>query len=110
MAKKKIVDEELNLGAQENPTEEAPVGLDGIGTASDEITSAQEEESSAPKNSEGVATAQSDNIPVDVLAILKAFPNEEQLYVTKFGGVFTGKSELSVKDKAILYKNPYYKS
>lgn len=110
MAKKKIVDEELNAGVQENPTEETSIGLDGTGTVSDEIASAQEEGSSAPKDSDGGTTTQSDDIPADVLAILKAFPNEERLYVTKFGGVFIEGSELSAKDKAILYKNPYYKS
>ena len=39
---------------------------------------------------------------------LKCFPNEEKLYVNKFGGVFTVNTKHSETDGAILYQNPYF--
>lgn len=63
------------------------------------------------KTSEGkTTTAQSEDIPEDVKAILKCFPNEEELYVSKYGGTFPKDSEPFVRDNAILYRNPFYKS
>lgn len=63
------------------------------------------------KTSEGEATAtQAEDIPEDVKSILKCFPNEEELYVSKFGGVFPKDSEPLARGNAILYKNPFYKS
>lgn len=63
------------------------------------------------KTSEGKATtAQSEDIPEDVKAILKCFPNEEELYVSKYGGTFPKDSEPFVRGNAILYRNPFYKS
>lgn len=63
------------------------------------------------KTSEGdTTTAQSENIPEDVKVVLKCFPDEEELYVSKFGGTFPKNSEPFVRGNAILYKNPFYKS
>lgn len=63
------------------------------------------------KTSEGkTTTAQSEDIPEDVKAILKCFPNEEELYVSKYGGTFPKGSEPFVRGNAILYRNPFYKS
>lgn len=52
--------------------------------------------------------AQSKEIPADVQKVLKCFPKEEELYVNRFGGVFTKDTEPSAVAGAILYKNPYY--
>lgn len=62
------------------------------------------------KTNEGEAVAQSEDIPEDVKAVLKCFPDEEELYVSKFGGTFPKNSEPFVRGNAILYKNPFYKS
>ena len=70
----------------------------------------KETKMSKKSKTEGDTTAQSKDIPSDVLKVLACFPNEYELYVNKFGGVFTKDTEHSVVAGAILYKNPYYKS
>lgn len=52
----------------------------------------------------------SGDIPEDVKAILKCFPNEDALYVSKYGGTFPKDSEPFMVADAILYKNPFYNS
>ncbi len=42
--------------------------------------------------------------------ILKSYPEYESLYIDSHGGCFTNDTPSVVRGKAILYKNPYYKS
>ena len=43
-----------------------------------------------------------------VLSVLQAFPNYEQLYVDKQGGIYTPDTPEHLREMATLYKNPYF--
>ena len=43
-----------------------------------------------------------------VLSVLQAFPNYEQLYVDKQGGVYAPDTPKHLREMATLYKNPYF--
>lgn len=49
-------------------------------------------------------------IPAAVLAILKKFPDYKELYIDADGSMYTPQTAPAIRGKAILYKNPYYKS
>ena len=48
-------------------------------------------------------------IPAAVLAILE-FPDYKELYIDADGSMYTPQTTPAIRGKAILYKNPYYKS
>jgi len=54
--------------------------------------------------------AKEQDIPKDVLKILAIFPEMEFLYVGKGGGIWTKGTPESIRGKAVLYKNPYFKN
>lgn len=118
MAKKKTedaapVEEGMEVVTGEN-TEVSESNDETTPTQSEDIPEVPVEKKktrASKKTSEGdVTKAQSEDIPDDVKAVLKCFPNEEELYVSKFGGTFPKDSEPFVRGNAILYKNPFYKS
>lgn len=118
MAKKKTedaapIEEEVNVIAGEN-TEVENIKNETTAAQSEDIQEAtveQKKTKASKKTSEGeTVTAQSEDIPEDVKSVLKCFPDEEELYVSKFGGAFPKDSEPFVRGNAILYKNPFYKS
>lgn len=43
-----------------------------------------------------------------VLSVLQTFPNYEQLYVDKQGGVYTPDTPEQLREMATLYTNPYF--
>lgn len=43
-----------------------------------------------------------------VLSVLQAFPNYEQLYLDKQGGIYTPDTPENFREMATLYKNPYF--
>lgn len=43
-----------------------------------------------------------------VLSVLQAFPNYEQLYVDKQGGVYAPDTPEHLREMATLYRNPYF--
>ena len=43
-----------------------------------------------------------------VLSVLQVFPNYEQLYVDKQGGVYAPDTPEHLREMATLYKNPYF--
>ena len=43
-----------------------------------------------------------------VLSVLQAFPNYEQLYVDKQGGVYAPDTPKHLREMATFYKNPYF--
>lgn len=49
-------------------------------------------------------------IPDNIQRILKIHRNMPELYIDKFGGVFTVDTKPSIRGNAVLYKNPFYKS
>lgn len=100
-------------GSEElNPTDTPAEQVENPEEVKDPIKEPEKKETKMSKKSkaEGATTAQSKDIPSDVLKVLECFPNEDELYINKFGGVFTKDTEPSVIAGAILYKNPYYKS
>lgn len=100
------VEEGLDVMTGENTEANASEG-ENTNTQSENTPEAPAE---VKKTSEGkTTTAQSEDIPEDVKAILKCFPNEEELYVSKYGGTFPKDSEPFVRGNAILYRNPFYK-
>lgn len=107
------VDEGLDVMTGENTEANASEG-ENTNTQSENTPEAPadvKKPRASKKTSEGKATtAQSEDIPEDVKAILKCFPNEEELYVSKYGGTFPKDSEPFVRGNAILYRNPFYKS
>ena len=71
-----------------------------------ELTAVQEPE---------VTTAETKNEPKTepkpeayVRSVLQAFPNYEQLYVDKQGGVYAPDTPKHLREMATLYKNPYF--
>lgn len=71
-----------------------------------------------PQETVETATAETDKaekvtneaeIPDAVKKILKAFVNYAELAVDSHGGVYTDIKRVPAKEKAVLYKNPYYK-
>lgn len=49
-------------------------------------------------------------LPDNIQRILKLYHNMSELYIDKFGGVFTPDTKPSIRGKAVLYKNHFYKS
>lgn len=49
-------------------------------------------------------------IPAAVLAVLGKFPGYKELYIDADGSMYTPQTAPAIRGKAILYKNPYYKS
>lgn len=43
-----------------------------------------------------------------VLSVLQAFPNYEQLYVDKQGGVYAPDTPEHLREMGTLYRNPYF--
>ncbi len=133
MAKKKTEDETPKEEAvetkvvEETVTEEThdePQGEthdEPQGEAGDEAPATQETTDETPKEEEVVetkvaeetdadSTEQEQDIPEDVLKALSVFPEMEFLYVGKGGGIWTKGTPESIRGKAVLYKNPYFKN
>ena len=70
-------------------------------TVEPEVIPVEKEKPVAPKKAEP-------EMSDDVKAILKTFSDHKELWISKFGGVYTSKPSTSVE--AILFKNPYFKS
>ena len=49
-------------------------------------------------------------IPAAVLAILGKFPGYKELYIDADGSMYTPQTSPAIRGKAVLYRNPYYKS
>jgi hypothetical protein len=87
MAKKVTPEEELDTTENNTPSQDT-------------------NEVKVPKKKEDAQTV----IPPGVDEILKSFRSYETLYVDTHGGVFTSDTPENIRGKAILYKNPHYKS
>lgn len=67
----------------------------------------------APETSEAVTKSETknatDDIPAKALAYLKRHPEDKEVYIDRYGGVFSANTpKVFVKD-AVLYQNPYFK-
>lgn len=49
-------------------------------------------------------------IPAAVLAVLGKFPGYKELYIDADGSMYTPQTAPAIRGKAVLYRNPYYKS
>lgn len=74
-------------------------------TAAEEKNTATEK---APKKEQAQKAAA--EIPAAALAILGKFPDYKELYIDADGSMYTPQTAPAIRGKAILYKNPYYKS
>lgn len=63
----------------------------------------------AAAKSEGEEVTKEADIPDAVKKTLKVFANYAELAIDSHGGVYTDIKRVPAKEKAILYKNPYYK-
>lgn len=112
VAEQEATVESVNLeGAEDQVAEEAAATEQVVATEETVVEEPEKTETKKTKKEKADAgvKAQSEEIPADVLKVLQCFPNEDELYINKFGGVFTKDTEPSVVAGAILYKNPYYK-
>lgn len=75
-------------------------------------TAATEEKNTATEKSPKKEQAQkaAAEIPATALAILGKFPDYKELYIDADGSMYTPQTAPAIRGKAILYKNPYYKS
>lgn len=81
-----------------------------------ELTTVQEPEvTTAETKTETVTQTVTQNEPKTepkpeayVLSVLQAFPNYEQLYVDKQGGVYAPDTPEHLREMATLYRNPYF--
>lgn len=113
MAKKKVEvptvenpnDETLENGTQtvENPQNEQVEEANN----KPELENGETEE---PNQENVVEQPSKEEIPVNVLKILKVFNDHEELYVSATGRVFSPEAKPSLRGNAILYKNPFYNS
>ncbi len=89
----------------ENPSdaEEAPAVEQN---ATDEQPS--QEEKPTGKTGKRGAKSKTPEVSEAVDAVLKRFPQYEELYVDAVGGVYTKDSQPTLVGGAILYQNPYY--
>ena len=83
--------------APEAPADEAP--------KEEETVEAKVAEEAKPE-----PVAKEQDIPKDVLKTLAIFPEMEFLYVGKGGGIYSNGTPESIRGKAVLYKNPYFKN
>jgi len=67
-----------------------------------------QEEKSTGKTGKRSTKSKTPEVSEAVDAVLKKFPQYDELYVDAVGGVYTKDSQLSLVEGAILYQNPYY--
>lgn len=71
-----------------------------------EVTTAETKTETVPQNEPKTVTEPKPE--AYVLSVLQAFPNYEQLYVDKQGGVYAPDTPEHLREMATLYKNPYF--
>ena len=129
MAKKKtdaVVEEQANdiidsnsqtdLDNQENESgdDTSEQENNDVDTVISEVTEGTQENkkdsdtSGAPKDKPATKKKTESEISDEAKAILSQYPNEQELYVDRWGGAFTKGTQPKLIKDAILYKNPYY--
>lgn len=73
-----------------------------------ELTTAQEPEVTTAETKAETVTKNEPKPEAYVLSVLQAFPNYEQLYIDKQGGVYTPDIPERLREMATLYTNPYF--
>ena len=106
MAKKKIVDPEVEETMVEQPENAEEALADN--NAPEVTETPKEEPEEKPKKTKTSKVIQ--DISENVKDVLKVFNQYPELLVTSKGGVFMPGTKLPQSEGAILYKNPYYNS
>lgn len=73
-----------------------------------ELTTVQEPEVTTAETKTKTVTQNETKPEAHVLSVLQTFPNYEQLYVDKQGGIYTPDTPEPLREMATLYKNPYF--
>lgn len=109
MAKRKTPVEEIDETLVETTeTVEAPVENEQVLDTAESVTVPESTEKPKVEAKEKSKRTPKQDIPDDVLAILKTFSNYPELLVTSQGCVYTPGCKLEAAKAAILYKNPFY--
>ncbi|MCD8253822.1 MAG: hypothetical protein LUD40_18345 [Phocaeicola dorei] len=83
---------------------DGPAPIDSTGEDTTKVVDNTQVEAEAP------APANVDGPDEFVTQILRVYPTYESLYVDRHGGVYTPDTAALLRQGAILYKNPFYKS
>lgn len=89
-------------------TNETEVGQAEAATVMPPAPAAEKTPEKAPKK-EPAPKAPAE-IPAAALAILGKFPDYKELYIDADGSMYTPQTAPAIRGKAVLYRNPYYKS
>ncbi len=73
-----------------------------------ELTTVQEAEVTTAETKTETVTKNEPKPEAYVLSVLQAFPNYEQLYVDKQGGVYAPDTPEHLREMGTLYRNPYF--
>lgn len=104
VAIERIANEEqlLNSGGETEPVNEEQTLNSGAENQFN--TDSKQEKRSKTKG------VKAEDLPENIKSALRAFPNHKELYINKFGGVFSvDTDEYALGEGAVLYQNPFYK-
>ena len=112
MAKQKTNTEEEQITSTENTetqVENTETQVENIeNTENKDNENTEEKEKTLPKNEKSKPV--SSGITPFIDNVLKNYPDSEYLYVDTHGGCFTKDTPERIRGKAVLFKNPHYKS
>lgn len=98
----------------DNTVDETEKILETVPESTDETKIETEKIETEKQDKEGLEDGSDTNtvqeLSDNIQRILKLYSNMSELYIDKFGGVFTPDTKASIRGKAVLYKNPFYKS
>ena len=106
----KVVEETVTEETHDEPQGEAGDEAPVTQETTDETPKEEAVETKVVEETKPEPVAKEQDIPKDVLKILAIFPEMEFLYVGKGGGIWTKGTPESIRGKAVLYKNPYFKN
>ena len=106
----KVVEETVTEETHDEPKGEAGDEAPATQETTDETPKEEVVETKVVEETKPEPVAKEKDIPVDVLKILAIFPEMEFLYVGKGGGIWRNGTPKSIRGKAVLYKNPYFKN
>ena len=109
MAKQKTNTEEEQITSTSTSTENTETQVGNTENAENKGSeNTGEKEKTIPKNEKSEPV--SSGITPFIDDILKSYPDSECLYVDMHGGCFTRDTPERIRGKAVLFKNPHYKS
>lgn len=110
MAKRKTQAEEIDETPVNSVVTEESEGSNITPTSETEVVEPENSVEAQPETKVRAKKAPKQEIPDNVLEVLKTFSNYPELLVTPQGCVYTPDCKLAASKAAILYKNPYYNS